>query len=344
MSNLVLSTYATGDLDYVAKMNADARAVEAAVNELRSLIQNTFGDGALLIDDLYERDGIVGAESFYLDTENYAGGNTITVGRRPVPAYGETNESVAYMTAGGARTRVAVPEDQAVSAAGVISGLPKTIYLVLTSGGSVQFEEDPDLPNLLYLYKMCWNGFSLYEFARMAPILPAYSTFKKLAAPMIPIQIFDPETNFMDVDESETSLMIHGVGTENAPLLVAAGMEVLGGFVAFHKEGPDGAYAPFGSGDDVKLELEVVGEEGETWNAEAIEIQMDDIPATVFWKVKTTGTFELLRFVNELKEFRLNKVSIGQYVVSARAFTWGLYVRPIVGAAVAHDTESFDGI
>ena len=342
MSNLVLSTFAAADTDYVANMNADNRAIEAAVNTLRSLVQNTFGDGALLLDDLFEFDGIVGEESFQLDIPAYmvGGAGSVTIGRRPAPAYGEEDSSVAYMTASGERVRVVVEGDQAVSAEGITDGLPKTIYLVLTSGGDVQFIEDADLPNYLYLYSACWNGYTLTEFKRMARIIPGYSLFKRLAAPMIPIQIFDPETNFIDVDESETMLTLHGMADENDPLLVPASMEVLGGFITFNKAGLDGASAPWGEDDDVKLELDVIGDEGETWNEETIQVQVDTAPLTVFWRADPE--LGALLFVNEFKEFRLSRASIGANVLSARAFTWGLYVRPILGAPVARDTDAFD--
>ncbi len=342
---LSLSTFAAADTDYVAKLNADARATESAVNTLFELVENTFGDGALLISDLFLYDGIIGDESFVLDVPAYTGGGQITVGRRPVaPVFaGETSESAAWLTVSGRRTRIVVSVDTELDADAILEGIPKTIYVVVTSGGDVQLEEEADVANELYLYSMTWNGFSLSDFVRMAPILPGYQLLKRIAAPMLPIQLYDPDTNFVDDVESVTMLTIPGAPDESGPLAIPGGFEVLGGFVSFNKAGLDGAYAPGATGADSKLVLEVRSDDV-VWNVEEdLEVNVNLAPNTQYWRVDES-VVGLDRFCNEYREFRLVRASIGSGVISARAFTWGLYVRPIIGAAVGKDTDKLDMI
>jgi hypothetical protein len=138
-------------------------------------------------------------------------------------------------------------------------------------------------------------------------------------------------------------LTIPGAADESTPLAIPGGFEILGGFVSFNKRDVDGVFAPGAETPDSLLKLAVKSDDV-AWNIEEdLDIDVNLAPDTKYWRVDEEAVGDD-RFVTEYREFRLARVSIGSGVISARAFSWGLYVRPIIGAAVAKDPDSLDMI
>ncbi len=342
---VTLQDFAATDLDYVAKLNANNAALLSAINALEAQVTATFGDGSQLILDLWDRDGIVGAHSYQLDIEAYTGGASITIGRRPAPVviFGEEDISIAWATFGGIRARVTLTGDLLMTAAAIVSGLPKDVFIGVASDGTPQFFEDTVTPNVLYIYKMCWDGFQLSDFQRIGHILPAYSTLQEMMKAVRQITIFDGETDWVSEAFGETEIVLPGQSASNE-INVDGSVEVVGFFVSAAKLGDDGFNAPVASSDpeDPKVKLKVVSE-AVTWSKTDFDIDAGAIPDAQFREVDliAVGTD---RFVTEFRRFSLERVSVGPSVTSARAFSWGLYVIPILGTPIAKDPTGPSGV
>ena len=335
---VTLQNFAATDLDYIAKLNSNNAALTSAINALEAQVTAAFGDGAQLILDFWDRDGIVGAHSYQLDIEAYAGGDTITIGRRPAPvvAFGELDVSIGWGTFGGIKARVTLTGDLPITAAGITTGLPKDVFIGAASDGTPQFFEDQVTPNVLYLYKMCWDGFQLTDFERIAHILPAYSTLQEMMKAVRQITIFDSETDWISDMFGATEIVLPGQAASNE-ISVDGSVEVVGFFVSAAKLGDDGFNAPVASSDpeDPKVKLKVVSE-AVTWSKTDFDIDAGNIPDAQFREVDTVVVGRD-RYVTEFRRFTLERVSVGPSVTSARAFSWGLYVIPILGTPIGKD-------
>lgn len=328
------------DLDYVAKFEANHIALEAAITALQAAVLATAGDGAELILDIVDRNGIMGTQSYALDLDAYDGGSEILIGRRPAPDVdlGEANVSVAWASFGGVFARATQTGDVALQAAGIVSGLPKTIYVGVPSSGTAQLYEDQSDVTVLYIYSMTWDGFQMTAFKRLAPYLPGYETIQKAVGAPRHLQVFDNETDWTGDTESSSSIVIAGAQDDNE-ILVDGSMEVLGMFVDVGRGGEDAFEAMEGmDGADIMVQLQVVAN-GDRWNLEDLEIDASAVPDTVFAQVDV-GTVGDERFVTEVTRFSLERVSIGPGVVSARAFSWGLIVRSITGMPLPKDNNT----
>lgn len=325
--------FTTEDTDYIPNLNANFAAIESEVNNLSAQLVATIGEGGPLIVDLFDRDGIIGAHSYVLDIENYPGGSQITIGRRPAPVFqGEVDESAAWGTFSGQKARVTLSGDLLLDAVAIVSALPKTIFIGIPSSGTPQFFEDDVQPNVLYIYEMTWNGFELTEFARRAPILPGYSLIQEIAAAPRLIQVFDSDTSWIDDFESRTEIVLPGHSDDNE-IGVDASMEVVGFFISTHNADDDGFAAP-GSNPptDSIIRLEVQSE-AVRLNLEDLELDAGQTPDTIYAKVDP-ATDPMFRFVTEVRRFRLVREFLGTGVTSARGFTWGLIVRPMIGTPI----------
>lgn len=343
MAPITLLTQTANDIDYISQINTNWATIEGAINTLDAQILAAVGDGALLILDAFDRDGLVGAQSYQLDILNYAGGAQIDIGRRPVfnPALGEVDESIAWVTVGGNRTRVQQATDVTLDATSIVVTMPTTIFVGVGSSGTAQLFPDQTAANVLYIYSMTWNAFSLTNFRRLAPILPGYPTLQEIVkAPRI-VQLFDSDTDWLVDLIGRTEIVLPGEADDNA-IGLEASMQVLGGFVSFHRGDFDGCHAPTGAAPDNELELRLTSA-AVKWNLEQILIDCSNIPDTIFFRIDTAVVGDL-RFVNEARRFQLEKISVGSSVVSARGMTWGLYVKPMIGLAIPKDESVVDDI
>lgn len=335
-----LQDFTASGTDYVARLNNNNAAIEAAILSLQSAVLASVGDGAELILDAFDREGIVGTQSYALDLDAYDGGDSILIGRRPAPDVdlGEANISVAWASFAGVYARVTQTGDVTLNASSIVSGLPKTIYVGIPSGGTAQLYEDTSDLAVLYIYSMTWDGFTLTNFKRLAPYLPGYETLQKSIGSPRQLQIFDNETDWTSDTESATSIVIAGAQDDNE-ILVDGSMEVIGMFVDVGRGGPDAFEAMEGmDGVDIAVQLKVMCN-GVRWNLEDLEIDASAVPDTVYAQVDV-GTVGDERFVTEVTRFSLEREAIGAGVVSARAFSWGLIVRPLVGVAVPKDNNT----
>ncbi|MGH9462436.1 MAG: hypothetical protein ACRD1X_14560 [Vicinamibacteria bacterium] len=341
---ITLTMPVTGATNYHSIFAANFAAIEAAVNSLLAQVSALGGDAAQLITDVMDRDGIVGARSYRLDEENYEGGSSIDIGHRPAanPLLGDQDISVAWGTFGGERQRVVLNGDATLDASGITTGLPKTIYIGIPSDGTPQLFENDTTPNVVYAYSMTWDGFQLADFMRMAPILPGYDLFRDLANMQREYSIHDTETDWLEDDESQTSLPTPGDALDNE-IGVAGGRELLGFFIDFPGDQEDGLWAP--AGDDNKLVVQIESE-GVPWSydvdAESPEIEIDASQAENFFQIPLHPDIGIDRFVTESIRFSVVKISVGGDVVSARRFTWGYYWRPIFGQQVPIDENRVD--
>jgi hypothetical protein len=336
---LSLTPIPAGSTSYPAIVQANWDAIESFCNQLASQILAAAGDGADLILDVFDRPGLVGSTSYVLDLENYAGGAEIDIGHRPTanPALGEQDTSIAWGIFGGQRARVVQNEDVTLNAGGIIAGLPKTIYVGIPSDGTAQLFEDNTTPNVLYIYSMCWNGFSLTEFKRLAPILPGYSLLQRVVAAPREVRASDEVTDFLEHDEARTILVTPGDAADNE-IGVHGSREILGFFVHFPQGDEEGGlWAP--AGEDNKLTLKIQCE-GEDWTE---EFELDaSIDGGNFVQVALHADVADKRYATEAIRFKLVKVSIGGDVVSAGSFDWGYYWRPMIGTEIPVDTNEMD--
>jgi hypothetical protein len=320
--------------DHISKWNNNFTLIEAAFVDIYQQLTAIAGEGARLILDAFDRPGIVGEASYRLDIDGYSGGSQITVGRRPVadPLLGDTDISVAWINTGSAMLRVELDGDVVINAAAILTGLPKTIYVGIPSTGVPQFYEDTLTPGVLYVYSMTWDGFQLTTFKRLGTLLPGYSTLQAgIAAPRM-IGIFDGETDFIGDIQGSTSIVLPGAADDNG-IDVDGSMEVVGFYAAFSKNGPDGMYAP--SGPDNRIRFKIVSN-GVTWTESDFEFDCSMVADEVFRRV--AGGVGDDKFVTTVRRFDLERTFKGAHVASARAFTWGLIVRPLLGAPMPKDT------
>lgn len=338
---LTLQSFAASDKNYVAKMNANNAEIESAVNSLISQISAAVGDGSLLILDENDRDGIMGEASYQIDLATYAGGATIKIGRRPAPVLllGDLDLSIAWATFAGVRHRVTQTGDVTLNAAAIVAGLPKTVYVGIPSSGTAQLFPDTVTANVLYIYSMTWDGSSLSNFQRIAPILMGYTTHEALANAVRILQIFDGESDFLDSTEGALDLPMPGSADDNG-IGVAGGMEVVGFMITANRSGPDGVYAPTGAAPDNQLTLEIISE-ALKWNLDPIVFDCSNVPNTIFSRVDL-GVVGLDRFVTEFRSFRLRASQVGSAVVSARGFTIGILTRPLIGTQIPKDSSKVD--
>jgi hypothetical protein len=338
---LSLQTPTPGGFDYPEITEANFAAIQAFVNSLAQQVLASSGDGAQLILDTYDRPGLVGTHSYVLDLDAYAGGGQITIGRRPTPnlAAGEFDKSAAWGTFGGQLQRVEQSEDVELDATPILTGLPKTIYVGITSSGAPQLFEDDDTANVLYVYSMCWDGFNLTEFKRLGHYLPAYSLFQSMVKHAQVVQISDWETQWTGDELAGMSLPLHGGPLANE-IGVNHAVEVIGGFVDIPRGGAGRFHAPSTIKNKLVLKLMAAGVK---WNLEDIEINVASCPDRIYFTIDE-GTVGSDRFVTDVEDFRLERVSIGDHVVSARGYTLGLFVRPILGLPIPKDSDVVDQV
>jgi len=339
-----LQSIPDGSLDYEAITEANRAATEAALNELDAKASAAGGEMAQLISDICNRDGVMGAESYQLDVDNYTGGATIKVGRRPSPtaAWGEIDASVAVGTFAGVRKRVTMIGDVTLDASGVVSGLPKTIYIAIPSDGTPQIYEDADLPNLIYIYSLCWTGTQLKEFVRMCHILPGYQTIADIAGAPQRIQLFDGESDFLASVNGRIDIELPGAAADNG-IGIKGAVEILGFAVRSHRPDNDGFYAPTGDAPANQMTLEIRDDDDRRWNDQDIVLDGSATPETVYAGVDL-GEIGTDRFATEYRSFKLVATLIGASVVSARAFTLTIFVRPLLGTAIPKDSNEVDEI
>jgi hypothetical protein len=339
MTMTPLNSFAASDTDYVEKFNANFAIIESFCNGLEAQLVAAGVDGQALLLDLWDRDGLVGPQSYVLDVDNYAGGATITIGRRPVfnPTLGEVDVSIAFGTFGGTKVRVTQSGDVVLNAATIVTGLPKTIYVGIGSNGTPQLYEDTSTINVLYVWSMTWDGLQMTNFKRIAHILDAYATLQALHNSPKTIQIFDPETNFVSDYIGGTEIVLPGAASDNG-IDVDGSFEVVGLFFLATKAGIDGFSAMAGNPlpDDVMVRFNIESD-GVVWNDTVFEIDASNVPDYLYKKVNV-GVVGDDRFVTERRRFEIRRESIGSFVTSARAFVWGLLVRPIIGLPVPRDT------
>jgi hypothetical protein len=331
---LSLQDFTTEDLDYVTKLNNNNALLEQEVNSIASQLLAGVGEGALLMLDIFDRGGIVGAHSYRLDLDAYAGGSQIAIGRRPAfqAGLGEQNVSIAWGTFAGQRQRVQLTGDVTLNAASIVTGLPKTIYVGIPSSGTPQLFEDTSTLNVIYIYSMCWDGFNLSCIKRMSGLLPGYTLLQEIAAAPRVISVFDPETDWVSEAVGGTNVVLPGASDDNE-ILVDGSMEVIGAFVSWNKSGPDGMYAPGGTDNKVKLKLV---SQGVTWSDSDFELDCSLVADEIFKKIAAGVGDD--KFVTTVRRFQLERTYLGANVVSCRAFTWGLIVRPLLGTPVPKDT------
>ncbi len=321
--------------DHISKFNNNFTLIETALVDIYQQLLAIAGEGARLILDAFDRPGIVGEASYRLDIDGYAGGSQITIGRRPVaqPLLGEADLSVAWINTGASMLRVERAGDLILNAAAILTGLPKTIYVGIPSTGVPQFCEDTLSPGVLYVYSMTWSGFSFSNFKRMGTLLPGYTTLQAGIAAPRQIGIFDGETDFAGSIPGETSIVLPGARDDNG-IDLDGSMEVVGFFANFSKNGPDGMYAP--GGPDNKLRFKVLSE-GVTWTDSDFEFDCSLLADEVHKKVAPGVGDD--KFVTIVRRFTLERTYKGTHVASARAFTWGLFVRPLLGSPIPKDTS-----
>ncbi|HEV3028491.1 MAG TPA: hypothetical protein VG457_13015 [Planctomycetota bacterium] len=334
---LTLQSVPAGSLNYPAIIDANWAAIEAAVNSLQSQISAAVGDGALLITDAFDRDGIVGAASYQLDLASYAGGGQITIGRRPAPIsiFGDQNVSIAWITAAGQQQRVTQVGDVLLDFSGIVSGLPTTAYIGIPSGGTAQVFPDTATPNVLYIYSVCWDGFTLTCMERIAPILPGYTAEQALVANPRLVQSYDPDADFLTDAGGKVSIVFPGAADDNLVGIDGA-VEVVGFMVAFHQSGEDGLDAPGGMSPDNLLTLEIHDTEGVRWNNEDIVFDASNAPDTIYASVAPAIGAD--KFLTEFSAFHVIATIVGSAIISARGYTLGVFVRPLIGTAIPKDS------
>lgn len=327
---VTLATFAASDTDYVQKLNNNFSTIEAELNSLAAQILASVGAGADLILDTYDRDGVVGAHSYVLDLDAYAGGSQIKIGRRPGPigAFGEIDQSVAWGTFGGVEDRVFLNGDVTLDANPIVSGLPKTIYVAIASDGTPQLFETDTVLNVIYIWSMTWDGFSLTNFKRIGHILPHYTTLQAIAGAPKVRDIFDTETDWLSSSISDSAITLLGASDDNG-IDVDGSVEILGFFITAEKQGADGWLGTGFTPEDNLVRIQVKSN-GDDYAESPFEFDASNVPDTIFKKV--SGTVE--KFITEVQRFTLELTGIGPFVVSARAFSWGIIYRPIIGLGV----------
>jgi len=334
MPPLSLTDFNASDLDYVQKLNNNNTAIEAAVNALQAQVLASVGEGVDLILDTFDRDGLVGAHSYVLDLDNYPGGSQITIGRRPAPLFpGEVDKSIAWGTYSGEHFRVSMTGDLVLNAISIVSGLPKTIYVGIPSDGIPQLFESGAVPNVLYVYSMTWDGYSLKDFRRLAPILPHYSALQGIAGAPRFFTLFDSETDWTSEIVGSSEITLPGARDDNE-IDVDGAVEILGFFMTAGKPGTDGFAATGSTPEHNKVGVKVVSA-AEDYTETPFEFDASNVPDTIFRKINPA--LQDKRFVTEVQRFTLERTELGPFVISARAFSWGIIYRPIIGIPIPKD-------
>lgn len=338
---LSLEEIIDGELGYPEKVTANFASIESFVNSLAQQVLATSGDGATLILDIVDRPGFVGTHSYVLDIDAYVGGSEILIGRRPAPniPMGEFDISSAWATYGGERQKVQQSGDVTLDAAPFLTGLPKTIYVGIPSSGTAQLFEDTLTAEVLYVYSMTWNGFALSAFKRLGHYLPAYSLFQSMVKHAQVLQITDWETQWTSDVVAEMSLPLHGGPLANE-IGVNHAVEVIGGFIDIPKSGSGRFFSPSATNNKLVLKLMAAGVK---WNEGTLEINVANCPDRIYFTIDE-GAVGDDRFVTDVEDFRLERVSIEGSVVSARGYTLGLFVRPMLGMAIPKDDTAVDQI
>lgn len=338
---ITLQDFLTTSTDYVARHNNNNAVLEAAINALQASVLGTVGPGGPLITDVFDRPGLVGAASYQLDLENYSGGVTIDIGRRPAPVtpFGETNVSIAWGLFSGGYERVTMTGDATLDASAIVAGLPKTIYVIITSNGAPQLVESDSLPTVLYAYSMTWDGYSLTDFKRLAPILGGNTLLQSMAGRPELITLFDPETNWVSDEQGMTAIMLPGSLADNGFAEMSA--EVLGFWVNAARADDDGFSAPTESlvADDNHVKWKITSE-GEDWTSEDFDFDCSNVPDVQF--IAVNPAVGDAKFVTEARTFEMERTHLGDNVVCARAFQWGVIVRPLYGLPIPKDIAFVD--
>lgn len=325
-----------GEYDYQGKINRNFSSIRSFVNGLEASVLAASADGQALILDMWDRDGIVGSQSYQLDLDTYAGGSSIVIGRRPAykAALGEQDKSVAFVTSMGTKTRCELNGDLTLDFSTIVSGLPRSVYIIIPASGTPEVSDTAGLPNVIYAYSMTWDGFNLSDFKRMAPILPAYPTVQAILGAPRKDGVFDNETDFATDEEGSTEIVLLGAADDNE-IEVDGSVEVVGCFAHATKAGA-GAWAISSPGTQeeqtVKFNIE---SEGVTWNDGEFEFDAGNIPDYQFREIESGIGDD--KFCLTSRTFRLVRTAVGDHVASARCLYWGLIVRPIIGMPCARD-------
>jgi hypothetical protein len=329
---LSLSDIPIGNKTYPSIVKANFDAIASAINDLEAQILAVSGDGAQLLLEIFDRNGIVGSTSYRLDLGTYAGGSAITIGRRPTfdAAKQEKNVSVAFGTYGGQKTRVTLTGDVVLDAASISAGLPTTIYVGIPSNGTPQLFPDNSNPEVLYAYSLCWDGYALTCPKYECPILEAKSTLDDVAGAPATERIFDNATDWLAHNESRSTIVLAGSGDTSETGLNLS-RQVLGGFIAAGPADADGWSCPGGAGS--LLTLELWDDQDRRWNFEDIVIDVQATPTRVFFTIDPVIGDD--RWATDVVEFRLVKISMGGDILSARGFSWGLDTVPVIGTPIA---------
>ncbi len=328
---VVMTDIPIGTKQYTSIVKQNFDALAAAVNDLAAQLLAVSGDGAQLLLHTWDRSGIVGTTSYRLDIPNYSGGSQIVIGRRPAfdSAKQEQDLSIAFHTYGGQKTMVTKPGDTTLDAASITTGLPKTIYVGVISDGTPQLFEDNTNPEVLYIYSMCWDGFSLTCFKYEAPILLSEETLQDLANSPTTERIFDTMTDWLSHTRSRSSIVLAGDGGMSETGINIS-KRVVGGFFATGPGDKEGFWCP--AGTDSILKLELWDDQDRRWNLEDIEIDVKTAPTRFFFRIDPALGDD--RYITDVTEFRLVRVSIGGDIASVRGFTWGLQTIPVIGAPI----------
>lgn len=173
---------------------------------------------------------------------------------------------------------------------------------------------------------MTWNGFELTAFKRLCPILAGGSLIKAMAGAPQVLKKDDGETDWLSDVESKTGIVLPGAVDDNG--VFDGAMEVLGFILHADTPGDDGFHCPVGEESILKLRVAVGA--GEYWTDD-IDVDLSLVPDDYF--IPLAAGVGSDRFVTEITRFNLERISIGSDIVSARAFSWGVVVRPIFGLA-----------
>lgn len=342
MPQFTPTTLGGSDDDFIAKLNQMFTDLQNAVNTHHQELLVAVGPGVALVLDVFDRDGLVGSYSYRLDIDNYTGGPQMTIGRRPVAvvAQGDVDVSVAWGTFAAGQARVTQAGDVVISAAGVITGLPKTIFVGIPAGGTAQVYEDQSDPNIIYPYSFTWDGFNWTDIRRTVQILPGYGLHQEMAGEPRILQVYDTETNWVDagVLDTESEIVTLGDPDDNG-IGVNGQVEVMGVFIHTHRLGDGGWSAPSHNPPDSLVTLRLRSA-AETWSATDLVIDAGQTPDSVFADIASAIGDK--KYVNEVRRFRLELVSIGSGVSTAEGFTWGLIVRPIFGSPLPKDATVVD--
>lgn len=342
--SITLQTFAKTDRNYVQKLNSNFSAIQAAINSLQAAISGGIGPGSQLITDVFDRQGVIGTRSYQLDLDAYAGGALLDIGYRPAPnlAYGELAVSAAWVNTGESFERVQMATDATLNFAAFIA-VPTTIYVILPGNGTPQLTENDAVPNVLYLYSMTWDGGSVdvASIRRMYHLLPGYELIKDMARRPQMLSLFDPETDWVTDEEGQTSILIPGATDEENFAEMA--YEVLGFFVNATRADDDGFSAPGEVVDpeDNHVKWKITSE-GEDWTDDEFDFDCSNMPDFQFIPISDAIGDD--RYVVESRTFEMVRTHLGPAVNSARAFQWGVLVRPLFGPPFAKDTNFVDQI